>query len=94
MVTKLDDAWTLADEEQRIRPHVDRLKAFVRRFDPEARFLLQVGRDPEFWELDAYVSPDLADDPDFGYELAGEQTEILLDYDVAIAVIPLTRQEK
>ena len=70
MALRLDGITNSDEERERIRPHVERLQAFVRRFDPDARFHLRVGHDPEFWELDAYVRPELADDPEVGQQLA------------------------
>lgn len=90
MALRLD---ATADERERIQPHIARLEAFVRRLDPDARFYLHPGHDSEFWELDAHVRRDLADDPDLGRQLAREETDILLDYDVAIAVIPVPRRQ-
>jgi hypothetical protein len=91
MALRLEEIATA--ERDRIQPHVARLKVLVQRFDPEAGFVLRVGHDQDIWELDAYVRPDLADDPEFGHELAGEEVEILLDYDVLISVIPLPRRD-
>jgi hypothetical protein len=91
MAVRLDE--TLAGERERIAPHAARLAAFVRRHDPDARFVLRVGHDPDFWELVAYVRPDVADDPDLGHDLAIEATDIDLDYDVPIVVLRLPRED-
>ncbi len=93
MALRLDDVTIWDEERERIRPHVERLKALVRRHDPAARFHLRVGHDPEYWELDAYVRPELFDDPDLGDQLAELETDILLDYDAAIVVIRAPRPE-
>ena len=88
----LRQADLLAAERDRIAPHVDRLKSVVLRVDPEAQFSLQPGHDPEFWELHAYVHPSLTDDPDLSRATAEEGTEILLDFDAAVAVVLRSRQ--
>ena len=85
---------TSADEVRRIEPHARHLEEFIRRYDPDATFHLHVGHDPEFWELVAYMHPDMYDDPDIGDAIAQEEVEILLDYDVAFSVIRLPRQEE
>jgi len=82
----------LTAERERIAPHVERLKSVVLRFDPDARFALTPGHDPEFWELHAYVNPFLADDADLSHAVAQEGTEILLDFDAAIAVVLRSRE--
>lgn len=80
-------------EHERVEPYAQRLKDLIQRYDPEARFHLQVSNVPEYWDLDAYVHPDLWDDPDFGDALAHEATELLLDHDVAICVIRHPRRD-
>ena len=93
MALRLDDITIWDEERERIRPHVERLEAFVRQFDTHARFHLRIGHDPELWELDAYIQPDLVDDPDLGDQLAELETDILLDYAAAIVVIRAPRPE-
>ena len=78
-----------AIERERVAPHAAVLEAIVRRFDPDAHVILRPGHDPQFWELVAYVRPGTDDDPDLASELARAQTDILLDYDVAIAALTL-----
>lgn len=91
MAVRLDEA--RREERTRIETHAERLRLFVRARDPDAQFALRPGHDPEFWELDAFVRGDLADDPDFAHAIAQEGTEILLDYDAAIAVVLRARGE-
>ena len=85
MAVRLDEIER--EERARLQPHVDRLESLVRARDPHARFALRTGHEPGFWELDAYMREDVTDDPDFAHVIAEAGTEILLDYDVAIAVI-------
>jgi hypothetical protein len=80
-------------ERERVAPLAERLKEFIRQYDPEARFRLQVSNVPEFWELNAHVRTDLAHDLDLAERLAQAQIDLLLDYDVAICVIRHPREE-
>lgn len=92
MVAQVDQV--LAEERERIRPYVEQLERLVRSYDPQARFRLLVGHVPEFWELDAYVRTELAEDDDLQEAIANEQTNLLVDDDAAIAVVLLPRHEE
>lgn len=85
MAVRIDEG--RRDEWARIEPQAERLQALIRERDPDARFALRPGHDPEFWELDAFVRGDLADDPEFAHAVAVKGTEILLDDDAAIALL-------
>ncbi len=53
----------------------------------DAKFVLQPGHDPEFWELHAFLDAAVEDDPDLARAVATEGTEIRLDYNGVIAVV-------
>jgi hypothetical protein len=92
MAVRLEDI--AMTERERVEPYVRRLQEYIQRRDPKARFSLQVSNVPEYWELNAYVDSSLAEDPDFGEELAKIETDLLLDFDVAICTIPIARQNR
>jgi hypothetical protein len=83
----------VAAERDRIEPHVAALEAVVRDRDPSASFSLRPGHMPEYWELDARVASDTADDEMLATALADLTTDILVDHDIAIAVVLLPRQQ-
>ncbi len=90
MALRLDDS--LRTARDRVQPYASRLENVVLRYDPAAQFVLQSGHDPEFWELHAFVDSALQDDPDLSRAIATEGTELLLDFDVAIAVVLRTNR--
>jgi hypothetical protein len=93
MATQLDNALTA--ERERIQPFVEELKRLVLKFDPDATFSpLQVGHVPEFWEFDARVRPDLAEDDGLHDSVADKTTDLLLDHDAAITMVLLPRDRQ
>ncbi|MGH2369676.1 MAG: hypothetical protein ACRDI2_15940 [Chloroflexota bacterium] len=91
MALRLDE--TLREQRERIQPYVEELQALVRRYDPDARFALNVGHDTGFWELDAYVRSEVDEDEDFARVLAEKATDIHLEHDAAIVVVTLPRHD-
>ncbi len=91
MALRLDEI-SVAQRE-RLEPHIERLRALVRRRDPSATFSLEVSNIPEFWQLNAYVRPDLVDNWDFEKKLAEVETDLLLEHEVAIMVMPVRRAD-
>lgn len=87
MTTRLLIEQALAGERQRVQPLAEPLYALVRAHDPNAQFRLRLGRDPEFWEIDAWVKPDLATDLTLRKQLAEIETDILVDHDAAFLVL-------
>jgi len=60
---------------------------FVRQADPEVTFSLSPPIDPGIWLMYLYVSPDLADDPEFGERVANRAVDVLIEHDVSLATL-------
>jgi hypothetical protein len=81
------------NEREAIEPFARQVVDFVRRVDPDVTYTLAPPIDPGIWLLYLYVSPGLADDPDFGERIAERTVDILIEHGVGLATLRRARSD-